>query len=99
MKKNGGTRSLAISRSRNVNEEFTKYYKNVHVPPAAGDEGQALGTYMHADFMLNNNVHIPNVYAGKKHSVNKKIFDGFVIIIFQKFRAFSKISNSFFPYF
>tara|TARA_B100000282_G_scaffold68300_1_gene46122 strand:- start:900 stop:2405 length:1506 start_codon:yes stop_codon:yes gene_type:complete len=60
-----------------VNEEFTKYYKNVHVPPAAGDEGQALGTYMHADFILNNNVHIPNVYAGKKHSVNKKIFDGF----------------------
>ncbi len=60
-----------------VNEEFTKYYKNVHVPPAAGDEGQALGTYMHADFILNNNVHIPTVYAGKKHSVNKKIFDGF----------------------
>ncbi len=45
--------------------------------PAAGDEGQALGTYMHADFILNNNVHIPTVYAGKKHSVNKKIFDGF----------------------
>ncbi len=59
-----------------VNEEFTKYYKNVHVPPAAGDEGQALGTYMHADFMLNNHVHIPTVYAGQKHSVNKKIFDG-----------------------
>lgn len=47
-----------------MNEEFTKTYKNVHVPPAVGDEGQSLGTYMHADFVLNKNIHIPNVYAG-----------------------------------
>ena len=30
-------------------------YKNVHVPPAVGDEGQSLGTYMHADYVLNKN--------------------------------------------
>ena len=36
-------------------------------PPAPGDEGQALGTYMHADYTLNNNVHIPDVYAGKEY--------------------------------
>jgi len=50
-----------------MNEEFTKVYKNVHVPPAVGDEGQSLGTYMHADYTLNNNVHIPNVYSGKEY--------------------------------
>ena len=47
-----------------MNEELTKHYKNVHVPPAVGDEGQALGTYMHADYVLNQNVHIPTVFAG-----------------------------------
>ena len=51
-----------------VNEEFTKHYTNVHVPPAAGDEGQSLGTYMHADYILNNNVHVPDVYAGKEYN-------------------------------
>jgi len=50
-----------------MNEQFTKVYKKVHVPPAAGDEGQALGTFMHADYTLNNNTHIPNVYAGKEY--------------------------------
>jgi predicted NodU family carbamoyl transferase len=35
-----------------MNEELTKYYTNVHVPPAVGDEGQSLGTYMHANFIL-----------------------------------------------
>jgi carbamoyltransferase len=47
-----------------MNEEFTKHYKNVHVPPAAGDEGQSLGAYMHADYVLNKNIHIPSVYSG-----------------------------------
>ena len=51
-----------------VNEEFTKHYTNVHVPPAVGDEGQSLGTYMHAEYTQNNNVHIPNVYAGKEYN-------------------------------
>ena len=31
---------------------------------------------MHADFMLNNNVHIPTVYAGTEHHVDEKIFEG-----------------------
>ena len=48
-----------------MNEELTKHYENVHVPPAAGDEGQAIGTYMHADYILNKNIHIPDVYAGR----------------------------------
>ena len=54
-----------------MNEEFTKYYNKVHVPPAPGDEGQALGTYMHADFTLNKNIHIPNTYSGDEYD-----FDG-----------------------
>ena len=33
-----------------MNEEFTKHYKNVFIPPAVGDEGQALGVYQHADY-------------------------------------------------
>ena len=37
-----------------MNEEFTKHYKNVYVPPAVGDEGQALGVWQHANFNLNN---------------------------------------------
>jgi carbamoyltransferase len=54
-----------------MNEEFTKYYNNVHVPPAPGDEGQSLGTYMHADFTLNKNIHIPNTYSGDKYDFNE----------------------------
>jgi carbamoyltransferase len=59
-----------------MNEELTKYYVNVHVPPAVGDEGQAIGTYMHADYMINRNVHIPTVYAGHEHTVDETIFRG-----------------------
>jgi carbamoyltransferase len=54
-----------------MNEEFTKYYNNVHVPPAPGDEGQSLGTYMHADFILNKNIHIPNTYSGNEYDFNE----------------------------
>ena len=54
-----------------MNEEFTKYYKKVYVPPAAGDEGQAIGAYMHADFILNDTISSPSVYAGQEHE-----FDG-----------------------
>ncbi len=50
-----------------MNEEFTKHYKNVFIPPATGDEGQAIGTYQHADYVLNNNKHISNTFAGKKY--------------------------------
>ena len=50
-----------------MNEEFTKHYKNVFVPPAVGDEGQAIGAYQHADFVLNENIHKSELYAGKKY--------------------------------
>lgn len=53
-----------------MNEEFTKHYEMVHVPPAAGDEGQAIGAYMHADYTLNKNVHVPSVYAGRDLIMN-----------------------------
>ena len=59
-----------------MNEEFTKHYNNVHVPPAAGDEGQALGAYMHADYVLNNNIHVPTVYAGKEYEIDLSILEG-----------------------
>ena len=54
-----------------MNEEFTKYWTNVHVPPAVGDEGQSLGTYMHADFTQNKNIHTPETYAGKEYNFNE----------------------------
>ena len=37
-----------------MNEEFLNQYENVYVPPAVGDEGQALGVYQHADVNINN---------------------------------------------
>lgn len=55
-----------------VNELLTEIWDNVFVPPAPGDEGQSIGTYMHADYSLNNNVHIPSVYAGKKYEYKGK---------------------------
>ena len=50
-----------------MNEELTKTYDNVYVPPAVGDEGQSIGNWMHANYVLNNDTHIPNVFAGKEH--------------------------------
>jgi len=50
-----------------MNEEFTKHYNNVFVPPAVGDEGQAIGVYQHADYMINNNVHKSETFAGKEY--------------------------------
>ena len=50
-----------------MNEEFTKHYKNVFVPPAVGDEGQAIGAYQHADCIINNNIHKSDLYAGKEY--------------------------------
>ena len=47
-----------------LNEEFTKHYKNVYIPPAVGDEGQALGVYQHADYVLNKNKHKTETFAG-----------------------------------
>ncbi len=54
-----------------MNEEFTKHYENVFVPPAVGDEGQAIGTYMHADLMLNENVHQSETFAGEEYEYNE----------------------------
>ena len=50
-----------------MNEDFTKHWNKVHVPPAVGDEGQSIGTYMHADYTLNNNVHEVSVYSGDEY--------------------------------
>ena len=51
-----------------MNEEFTKHYKNVFIPPAVGDEGQAIGTYQHCDFAFNGNIHKSNIYAGRAYN-------------------------------
>jgi len=51
-----------------MNEEFTNHYDNVYVPPAIGDEGQSLGTYQHADYILNNNLHKTETFAGIKYT-------------------------------
>ena len=59
-----------------MNEELTKHYENVFVPPAVGDEGQALGTYMHADYYLNGTIHKTNVFSGKTHDIDSNIFTG-----------------------
>ena len=59
-----------------MNEELTNHYENVFVPPAVGDEGQALGTYMHADYYLNGTIHKTNVFSGKKHDIDSNIFTG-----------------------
>jgi len=53
------------------NEMFTEKWDNVFVPPAIGDEGQAVGAYQHADYTINNNVHKSNVYAGKSYDYYK----------------------------
>ena len=56
-----------VSYNGYMNEAFTKRWKNVHVPPAVGDEGQALGAYQHADYVLNGNKHIVDTYSGKAY--------------------------------
>jgi carbamoyltransferase len=78
-----------------MNEEFTKHYKNVFVPPAVGDEGQALGTYQHADYVLNNNIHKTETFTGDLYTdccyeeradykkVAQEIADGKIIGWFQ----------------
>jgi carbamoyltransferase len=53
-----------------MNEMLTKHWKKVHIPPAVGDEGQSLGTYMHADYILNNKKHKLTVYNGDEYEYN-----------------------------
>jgi len=59
-----------------VNEMLNDYYDKVFVPAAPGDEGQSIGTYMHADYVLNGNIHIPQTYAGYEYTVDPNIFKG-----------------------
>jgi carbamoyltransferase len=51
-----------------VNEMLYENWSSVYVPPAPGDEGQSIGTYMHANYVLNKEIHKPSVYAGKEYS-------------------------------
>jgi len=50
-----------------MNEEFLNHYQNVFVPPAVGDEGQAIGTYQHCLYTQRNKIHKSETFAGKKH--------------------------------
>jgi carbamoyltransferase len=59
-----------------LNEYLTKFYKCVHVPPAVGDEGQSIGTYMHMDWVLNHKVTVPPVFSGANYIVDEHIFEG-----------------------
>ena len=47
-----------------MNEEFTKHYEKVYIPPAVGDEGQAIGVYQHAYYNLNKQTHISETFGG-----------------------------------
>lgn len=59
-----------------VNEMLLEHYNDVHIPPAPGDEGQALGAYIHADFILNNNKHLPDAYLGKSYELDESLLKG-----------------------
>jgi carbamoyltransferase len=58
-----------------MNEEFTKHYANVFVPPAVGDEGQAIGVWQHANYNLNNKIHKSETFGGHAypHSYGEKV--------------------------
>jgi carbamoyltransferase len=56
-----------VSYNGYMNEAFTKHYTNVFVPPAIGDEGQSIGVYQHADYVLNSNKHISETFAGLEY--------------------------------
>ena len=58
-----------------MNEEFTKHYENVFVPPAVGDEGQALGVWQHANVNINNIKEKTPTFAGHSypHNYGEKI--------------------------
>jgi len=60
-----------------VNEMLFDNWNSVHVPPAVGDEGQALGTYLHADYAINNNVHDTTVYAGTDWEIDTALLEEF----------------------
>ena len=62
-----------------MNEEFTKHYENVYVPPAVGDEGQAIGVYQHANVNINNIVHKSKTFSGQEYD-----FPGFIFADYEK---------------
>jgi len=59
-----------VSYNGYMNEEFTKHYTTVFVPPAVGDEGQSIGAYQHADYTLNHNKHVAETFAGLEHDTD-----------------------------
>jgi predicted NodU family carbamoyl transferase len=65
-----------VSYNGYMNEFLTKTWDNVFVPPAPGDEGQAIGCYMHACWVIRKERHIPELYAGKEYEINDSLFDG-----------------------
>ena len=50
-----------------MNEEFTKHYENVFVPPAVGDEGQAL---VHINMLIVLSIII---YTNQNYMLNKEV--------------------------
>ena len=77
-----------------MNEELTKHYKQVHVPPAVGDEGQALGTYMHANFVLNQQVHIPTVFAGPDQKVHETMLLDFKGVQYANDELYNEVATA-----
>ncbi len=50
-----------------MNEEFTKHYEQIFIPPAVGDEGISIGVYQHAFYMLNKMRVSVNDWGGKEY--------------------------------
>ncbi len=55
-----------------MNEEFLNHYENVFVPPAVGDEGQAIGTYQHCVYTQNNDIHRSETFSGIEYDYKGK---------------------------
>ena len=62
-----------------MNEEFLSQYENVYVPPAVGDEGQAIGVYQHANANINNVIHKSETFGGQEYN-----FPGFIYADYEK---------------
>ena len=56
-----------------MNEEFLNQYENIYIPPAVGDEGQAIGVYQHANANINNDIHKSKTFGGQEYD-----FPGFI---------------------
>ena len=62
-----------------MNEEFLNQYENVYIPPAVGDEGQAIGVYQHANANINNDIHKSKTFGGQEYD-----FPGFIYADYEK---------------